>query len=232
MPLHSFRFPGESASYREARDQLLEAEIELRRHVERVAALRRELPEGGEIPEDYVFEEGAADLTDERAVRQVKFSQLFEPGKDSLIIYSFMYGPQMETPCPMCTSIVDSLNGATAHVTQRANLVVIAKSPIARIRTFARERGWDKLRLLSSAKNGYNRDYRGEGEDGKQWPALNVFTRRDGKIRHFTSTELLFMAADPGQDYRHADMIWPLWNLLDFTPEGRGKDWRTKLKYE
>jgi len=232
MPIHNTRFPGENAKYRDARDKLLEAEIELRRNVERVAALRRALPAGGEIPEDYVFEEGAADIKDEKTSRQIKLSQLFEPGKDSLIIYSFMYGPKMEQPCPSCSSILDSMNGAVLHVTQRTNLAVVAKSPLARIRAFARARGWNNLRLLSSAGNNYNRDYQGEDAEGKQWPALNVFTKRDGKIHHTFCTELMFGPKDPGQDFRHVDMIWPLWNLLDYTPEGRGADWRPKLKYK
>lgn len=232
MPLHAKRFPNENDKYRTARDKLLEAEIELRRNVEHVAALRRELPKGGEIPEDYAFEEGGADIKDEKTARPVKFSQLFEDGKDSLIIYSFMYGPNAKEPCPSCSSILDSMNGAVTHVTQRVNLAVVAKSPIARIRAFARERGWDKLRLLSSADNGYNLAYGGEDEKGNQWPALNVFKREGGKIYHTFCTELLYAPKDPGQDFRHADMIWPLWNLLDFTPEGRGTDWRPRLRYK
>jgi predicted dithiol-disulfide oxidoreductase (DUF899 family) len=231
MTLHKTRFPGESKAYRAARDKLLEAEIELRRNVERVASLRREMPAGGEIPEDYVFEEGAADLDDSKTAKQVKLSQLFAPGKDSLLVYSFMFGPEMKAACPSCTSILDSMNGAVGHVSQRANIVVVAKSPLERIRTFARERGWGNLRLLSSSGNSYNRDYHGENAEGKQTPALNVFTKRDGKIRHFTCSELMFVPAEPGQDPRHVDMIWPLWNLLDVTPEGRGTEWRPGLKY-
>ena len=106
---------------------------------------------------------------------------------------------------------------------------MVAKSPIQRIRAVARERGWNHLRLLSSAGNTYNHDYQGENEKGDQLPSLNVFARRDGKIHHFFNTELLFAPSEPGQDGRHVDLIWPLWNLLDFTPEGRGTDWRPKL---
>jgi predicted dithiol-disulfide oxidoreductase (DUF899 family) len=231
MALHSTRFPGESAAYRSARDKLLQAEIDLRRSVEQVAALRRALPPGGEIAQDYVFDEGAPDLRDENTVRQVRLSELFSPDKDSLIVYSFMYGPKMKAPCPNCSSILDSMNGASPHVTQRANLVVVAQSPIERLRTFARGRGWNNLRLLSSANNGYNHDYQGENAEGDPTPALNVFTRRDGNIRHFTCSELMFVPSEEGQDPRHVDMIWPLWNLLDFTPEGRGSGWYPKLKY-
>lgn len=221
--LHEVRFPGETAEYRQARDLLLEAEIALRRQIEAVAAMRRALPPGGPAPEDYVFEEG-------EDARPVRLSELFGD-KPTLVAYSFMYGPQMEQACPSCTSILDSLDGAAPHVGQRVSLVVVAKSPIARIRAFAEERGWRRLRLLSSAGNSYNRDYRGENPQGNQTPALNVFTRKDGVIRHAYATELMFAPTDPGQEARHVDSIWPLWNVLDFTPDGRGADFRPKLSY-
>ena len=228
--IHGKRFPGESAEYRAARDRLLREEMELRRSVEAVAALRRGLPPGGPVPQDYLFEEGSPDLTENQTVRQVRMSELFRSWT-SLVVYSFMYGPKMEVPCPSCTSILDGLNGSAPHVAQRVNLVVVAKSPIHRIRAFARGRGWRNLRLLSSADNNYNRDYHGEDEKGAQWPILNVFVKRDGVIRHFWASELLFAPADPGQNQRHVDLIWPLWNVLDATPEGRGKDWHPKLSY-
>jgi predicted dithiol-disulfide oxidoreductase (DUF899 family) len=229
--LHSVRFPGESDSYRDARNDLLHAEIALRRSIEDVAALRRKLPLGGAVPEDYGFEEGAPDLDDSLAARKVHMSELFEPGKDTLAIYSFMYGPNMASPCTSCTSVLDGLNGTAPHVSQRINFAVIAKSPIERIRAFARERGWRNLRLLSSASNTYNRDYYGEGPEGNQLPSLNVFVRRDGAIRHFYHTELLLSPREPGQDGRHVDLIWPLWNLFDFSPDGRGENWYPKLSY-
>jgi len=216
-------FPNEPKAYRAARNRLLRAEIALRRQSEKVAALRRRLPAGGMVPQDYVFEEGDPP-------RQVKLSELFGD-RDAVVAYSFMYGPKMAKACPMCTSMLDGLNGNAPHIAQRANLVVIAKSPLARVLEFARGRGWSNLRLLSSAGNDYNRDYRGEGPEGAQLPMLNVFVRRRGAIRHFYGTELLFAKAEPGQNNRHVDAIWPLWNLLDFTPEGRGKDWYPKLQY-
>jgi predicted dithiol-disulfide oxidoreductase (DUF899 family) len=230
--IHGKRFPGESAEYRAARDRLLREEVELRRSIEAVAGLRRRLPPGGPVPQDYLFEEGSADLAENQTVRQVRMSELFRSGWTSLVVYSFMYGPRMEVPCPMCTSILDGLNGSAPHVAQRANLAVVAKSPIHRIRAFARGRGWRNLRLLSSADNSYNRDFHGEDEKGAQWPMLNVFVKRDGVIRHFWASELLFAPSDPGQNPRHVDLIWPLWNVLDVIPEGRGKDWQPKLSYE
>ena len=157
--------------------------------------------------------------------------ELFDDGKDTLIIYNFMYGPEAARPCPSCTSILDSLDGEAPHVAQRANLAVVAKSPIERIREFAKERGWRNLRLLSSQGSTYNHDYQGENAKGEQMPALNVFVRRNGKIYHFYNTELMFAPADPGQDMRHVDMIWPLWNLFDVTPEGRGTKWKPALSY-
>lgn len=214
-------FPNESRQYRAARDRLLQAEIDLRRQVEAVAAQRRKLPAGGEVPEDYVFDGQDG---------KVKLSELFKDGS-TLVAYSFMYGPKMEKPCPMCTSMLDSLNGNAHHIAQRTNLVVIARSPLARILEFARGRGWSNLKLLSSEKNSYNRDYHGEDAKGAQWPMLNVFQKAGGQIRHAWGSEMLSAKLEPGQDPRHVDMLWPLWNVLDFTPEGRGKDWRPRLDY-
>jgi predicted dithiol-disulfide oxidoreductase (DUF899 family) len=210
---------------------LLAAERDLRKQVEQVAELRRKLPLGGEPPEDYAFEEGAADLADTATVVRVKLSGLFREGLDTLALYNFMYGPAMKQACPMCTSFLDSLNGAAPHAAQRLNLAVVAKSPIGRIREFARGRGWHNLRLLSSAENTYNRDYHGETADGGQMPVLSLFVRRGGKVYHSYSTELVFAPPEPGQNQRHIDMMWPLWNLLDLTPEGRGADWYPRLNY-
>jgi predicted dithiol-disulfide oxidoreductase (DUF899 family) len=230
--LHTTRFPGETPAYRAARDTLLKEEIELRRHVEAVAAMRRKLPPGGALHEDYVFDELKPSIDNTIARGQVKLSELFARGKDTLVVYSYMFGPRMAAPCPMCTSMLDSLDGSAPHVTQRVNLVVVARSPIDRIVQVARERGWRHLRLLSSAGNTYNRDYHGENEKGGQLPTLNVFARRKGRIYHTYCTELLFAPSDRGQDGRHVDPIWPLWNLLDLTPEGRGTTWYPKLRYD
>jgi predicted dithiol-disulfide oxidoreductase (DUF899 family) len=223
------RFPGESVTYRAARNKLLEAEIDLRRRIEAVAEQRRNMPLGGEVPRDYVFEAAMAGSTDEPG--RVKMSELFARGKGTLVLYSFMFGPQMKEACPSCTSILDALDGEAPHIAQRVNLAVVARSPIQRLRDFARERGWRNLRLLSSASNTYNRDYHGETGEGGQLPSLNVFVRRDGVVRHFYNTELLFVPTERGQDGRHVDLIWPLWNIFDLTPEGRGSSWHPRLKY-
>ncbi len=229
-PRHQVRFPGESPSYRAARNKLLDAEVEMRLATESVAAQRRTLPLGGEIPENYVFQESVGVAGGEE-VRTVRISELFARGMNSLIIYSFMYGPEMARPCPLCTSIIDALDAEAPHVVQRTNLAIVAKSPIKRIREFAAERGWRNVRILSSEATTYNRDYQGENSAGNQMPALNVFVRRGEKIYHTYCTELLFAPSEPGQDGRHVDTIWPLWNLFDFTPEGRGEKWNPKLSY-
>ncbi len=219
--LHDKRFPGEDAAYRAARDRLLLAELELRRQDERVAALRRALPPGGRA-QDYVFEEGADG-------RPVKLSELFGD-KDSLLLYSYMYGPNMERPCPSCSSMLDGLDGQAPHIAQRAALAVVARSPIARLRAACAERGWRNLRLISSANNSYHGDYHSETAEGSQRPIMNVFSRRGGELRHVWASELAFAPTDPGQDPRHIDQIWPLWNALDLTPEGRG-DFHPQLEY-
>lgn len=215
-------FPNETTGYRAARNELLEKEIALRAEVERVAAMRRGLPLGGQIKENYAFEE----FEPEGKVRTVKLSELFEDPKTSLFVYSWMYGPAMAQPCPMCASIIDGLNGNARNITQRINLVVVARSPIERIMAFAKGRGWTSLRLLSSARNSYNADYFGETSAGDQYPMANVFVRRDGSISHFWGTEMLYTNVEG--DPRHMDLMWPLWNILDTTPEGRG-DWYPPL---
>jgi predicted dithiol-disulfide oxidoreductase (DUF899 family) len=230
--MHTIRFPGETEQYRAARTALLDAEMALRRQLAQVAEQRSRLPLGGALRQDYVFEDGSADIDAVDTARQTRLSELFGANRDTLIVYSFMYGPEMKQACTSCTSILDGLNGTAPHVMQRVPLVVVAKSPLERIRRFARERRWRNLRLLSSAKNSYNADYHGENRNGDQLPALNVFVRRNGQIHHFYNTELLYVKPEPGQDGRHVDLIWPLWNLFDYTPEGRGTDWYPELAYD
>ena len=217
---NGIRFPNESADYRQARDALLGEEIELRRHIERVAEQRRALPPGGVVPKDYGFvgESGP-----------VLFSELFG-NKQTLAVYSYMYGPKREQPCPMCTSLMAAWDGEALDVDQRIGLVMVARSPIERLLKIKKERGWRNLRLFSDADGDFTRDY--VSADDADMPAFNVFTRRDGTIRHFWSGEMGDSTADPGQDPRGAPDLMPLWTILDSTPEGRGTDWYPKLKYD
>jgi len=222
---HQQRFPNEDHNYRVARNALLSKEIELRKYIAEVAALRQQLPLGGKLKEDYIFDQGATDLNDHNFVKPLRFTELFEADKNSLVVYSFMYGPNANSPCPMCTSLLDSLNGNAASIQERVNMVVVAKASIQKIRAWARQRGWDKLRLLSSENNQFNLDYFSENADGEQWPNINVFRKTSDGIYHFYNSELFFVAPEEGQDPRHVDSIWPLWNVFDFTPDGRGTDW-------
>lgn len=214
-------FPNESAAYRAARTALLAEEIELRRHIESVAEQRRALPPGGEVKGDYRFEgeEGPLD-----------FAGLFGD-KQTLVIYSYMFGPQRERPCPMCTTLLDAWNGEGKPIGERVSLVVVARSPIAKLLAFKKERGWKDLKLVSDVNDNFSRDYHAIADDGSDIPGFNVFTRRDGSIRHFWSGEMGMETADPGQDPRGAPDIMPLWTILDSTPEGRGSDWYPKLQY-
>ncbi|WP_448611886.1 DUF899 family protein [Geodermatophilus sp. URMC 60] len=239
------RFPGESAEYRAARDRLLQQEIDLRRTMEDVAAARRRLPPGGPVPQDYVFRGLGAD----GAPADVRLSELFAPGRNSLVVYSMMFPrdpgderpgpsggrtallPLLQGPCPSCTALLDQLDGAAGHVAQRVDLVVVGKAPLEHMVGFAADRGWRRLRLLSSLGTTYNRDYFGETAEGHQRPMLNVFHREQQQIRHFWGSELLYAPTEPGQDPRHVGTIEPLWNLFDLIPDGRGTDWDEQLAY-
>jgi predicted dithiol-disulfide oxidoreductase (DUF899 family) len=234
-------FPNESAEYRAARNALLDAEIALRRQTEAVAAMRRALPPGGEVPEDFVFERIGAGYRPE----PVKLSELFGEFP-SIMIYSFMFGPERDSPCPGCTHLLDCIDGAARHVPQRASLYVVARSPIARLAAWAHARGWNHLQLMSTAGNRYNDRYYGNTaaltpemraargyKPGENWdePMLNVFRKDDATIRHFWGSELVFAPSDPGQDHRGADFADAVWGLLDTTPEGRGETFFPKVEY-
>ncbi len=216
------RLPHESAEYRAARTALLAEEIELRRHIERVAAQRRALPPGGAVKGDYRFE-------DENGAT-VSLADLFG-NKETLAVYSYMFGPQRERPCPMCTNLLGAWEGNGRDIDQRISLVVVARSPIKKLVAWKKERGWKNLRFYTDLNDNYSRDYFALLPDGSEIPALNIFTRRDGTIRHFWAGEMTGKSADPGQDPRGAPDLPPLWNLLDTTPEGRGTDWYPKLDY-
>jgi predicted dithiol-disulfide oxidoreductase (DUF899 family) len=212
-------YPNESAEYRAARNELIVQEIELRRQLERIASQRRALPEGGEIPQDFL-------LTSEAG--PVRFSSLFGD-KHTLMVYSMMYGPQRKAPCPMCTSFLNSWNGTAFNLRQRVALVVTARSPIERLIEYKNQRGFTNLPFLSDASGEYTRTYVSP-EDGDV-PGFSVFSRRDGTIHHFYSGEMSGAMADPGQDPRGAPDLDSLWLMLDLAPEGRGTDWYPKLDY-
>ena len=238
-------FPNESPQYREARDRLLEQEVALRRAMEDVAQARRELPPGGAVPADYVFQTAGPGGT----AADVRLSELFAPGLDSLAIYNFMFPrdpsddrpgadhgetallPLAESPCPSCVAMIDQFDGAAEHVYQRMNFAVVAKAPLPRILSFANERGWRHVRLLSSQDNDFKRDYHAETSEGRQLPMLTVFHRDGDTIRHFWSSELFFEPTEPGQDTRHVGTLEPLFNLFDLTREGRPTDWEEQLGY-
>jgi predicted dithiol-disulfide oxidoreductase (DUF899 family) len=209
----------ESAQYREARNVLLAEEIELRRHIERVAAQRRALPAGGEIAKDF-------ELVSENG--PTRFSALFGD-KGTLLIYSMMFGPQRKAPCPMCTSFLTSWNGTAVNLRERVAIAVTARSPITRLVEYKRERGFSNLPFISDLSGEYTREY--VSPEDAYAPGFSVFTRRDGAIRHFYSGEMTGEMADPGQDPRGAPDADPLWLMLDLTPEGRGTDWYPKLDY-
>jgi predicted dithiol-disulfide oxidoreductase (DUF899 family) len=206
--MSKLRFPNESQAYRKARIALLRDEQELIDKTKAVAAKRRKLPLGGKLKEDYVFERA----NEGKVGQRVKFSKLF--GKhDTLLLYSFMFGPHWDKPCPSCTSLMDGFDRTAYQVTRDAAFVAIAKAPAERIAAWAKERGWSQIELLSGLKSPFQADYRCQGDsDDMQLPVMHCFTKRDGEIFHFWATETMS---------NHVDTVWPYWNLMDFTPEGR-----------
>lgn len=212
-------FPNEPDGYRAARMGLARAEEELLQQTHRVAELRRKLPLGGPVPEDYAF----TALGSDGGERTVRMSELLPDGVDTLIVYSYMFSPQMERPCPMCSSVIDGLDSAATTISSRATLAVAAEASVEQLHAFARERGWSRIQLLSAAGTSYNRDYRGLDAEGNVSAALNVFTMHNGQLHHFWASESAEGAGD--SEGGPVDMVWPLWNLLDLTPAGRGEDW-------
>jgi predicted dithiol-disulfide oxidoreductase (DUF899 family) len=238
-------FPNESPAYRNARNQLLQREVALRREMEAVAAEIRALPPGGAVPEDYEFDHMDA----KGQPGKVRLSELFRPSTDTLIIYHYMFprhrsdqrrgpssGPIAQLPlgpCPSCTALLDNWEGAVSHVEGLgANIAAVAKAPIERVAAFAAHRGWRNLKLLSAANNSFKRDYHGEDEEGQQMPILTVFHKGpDRAIRLSWASELLFVPTEPGQDPRHVGTVEPMWTLLDLTPGGR-PDAYEQIEYE
>ncbi|HEY1909785.1 MAG TPA: DUF899 family protein [Vicinamibacterales bacterium] len=232
----SITFPNESPAYRSARAALLQRELELRRQMEGVAVELRALPPGGSVPEDYQFDS----IRDDGQPGTVRMSELFRGG-DTLMLYHYMFprdgrdtrpGPSTGTtatlpleegPCPSCTALIDMWEGTMPHFEGLGgNLAIVAKAPIERVAAFARDKGWQEVRLLSAANNSFRRDYGGDGPDGHPVPILTVFKRwPDGVIRLHWASELIYAPSDRGQDPRHLGTVEPLWTLFDLTPAGR-----------
>ena len=203
------RFPNESPEYRKARNALLEEEKALITRVKAVAAMRRKLPLGGKLKEDYVF----VGANEHDLGKEIRFSELFGD-KQTLLLYSLMFGPSWDNPCPSCTSLVDGFDRASISVTQHAAFTVVAKAPAKKLHEWAKSRGWSNIHLVSAERTEYLRDYRGQDDDTDKslQPNINVFTRKDGSIYHFWGTEM---------EGNHVDTVWAYWNLMDMTPEGR-----------
>ena len=218
----------ESAEYLKKREELRQAEIELMRQRERVAELRRALPQGAAV-EDYEFLEGPASLASgDEPVTKVRLSQLFTAPDRSLVIYHLMFGKKQTIPCPMCTAWIDAFNGVAHHLAQNIDLAIVAAADPSTLRTHARNRGWDKLRLLSAGESTFKYDLGSEDREGGQDSTISVFTREsDGTLRHFYSGHP-WLAADIKE--RGIDELNPVWNCLDLTPQGRGK-WYASLDY-
>src|SRR6202158_3471049 len=220
------RLETESANYRKLRDELLEPEIALKDQRERVAALRRKLPLDMEI-QDYEFHEGPADLTKDGPFPIVRLSELFDdPGKP-LVVYQYMYGGAQKRPCPSCTMLVDGFNGVAHHLRQTMNFAIIAQAGIRELREWGRERHWNALRLVSSEGTDFKSILNFQDAEGKQRPGLSVFKRsQDGSVKHSYSAS----AELKEKMNRGIDLLSPVWNLLDITPDGLGQ-WEPKLKY-
>jgi len=235
--------PNESAEYLAKREQVRLAEIELRNAREKVAELRRALPEGATI-QDYEFLEGPASLDQgDEPANQVRLSELFsyapppnplaegkgEKAPDrSLVIYHFMYGKKQTQACPMCTAWIDCFNGIAHHLAQNVDFAIVAAADLPTLRAHARKRGWDRLRLLSAGENTFKYDLGSEDAAGNQDSTISVFTRdSDGTLRHFYSGHPWL---GPGLWERGIDELNPIWNVLDLTPQGRGKFY-TSLEY-
>src|SRR5688572_23336646 len=206
--MSELRYPNESREYRAARDALLKDEQELIDRTKSLAEKRRHLPRGGRLKEDYTFQWA----NEGKVGKSVKFSELFAD-KNTLLIYSFMFGPNWDKPCPSCTSLMDGFDRTSYGVTRDASFVAIAKAPADRIHAWAKQRGWSQIALVSGSQSTYQADYKCQGDsDDEQLPVMHVFRRQEGQIFHFWGTET---------SMNHLDTVWPYWNLMDFTPEGR-----------
>lgn len=216
-------FANESEDYARERERLLAEEIEVRRHLGRLAAQLRGLPPGPAIEEDYRFIDANG--------QEVGLADMFG-SHDTLVVYHWMYGPERERPCPMCTATLGALNGNGADIVQRVALAVTGRSPVERQLAFAQERGWQNLRFFQGIGDNWALKVGGfDPEKGFEYPALLVLRKDGPTVRLHWMGEVNGEMADPGEDPRGAVELQSLWNLLDLTPEGRGTDWYPKLSY-
>lgn len=224
----TFRQTNESSEYLAKREELRLAEIELMRKRERVAELRRNLPEGAPI-EDYQFEEGPRELNaGDAPVRTVRLSELFTKPNRSLVIYHFMFGKRQTNACPMCTAWLDGANGVAHHLAQNLDFAVVAAADLTTLRAHARDRGWDKLRLLSAGNNTFKYNLGSEDREGAQDSTVSVFTSdANGDLRHFYTAHPRIA---PNIPERGIDLLTPIWHFMDLTPQGRGS-WYASLTY-
>ena len=218
--LRQTNLPDESEEYLLKRDELRRAEIHLRNQRERVAELRRQLPQGPAV-EDYVFEEISTKLdAGDTPVRKVRLSELFTSPNRSVVLYHFMFGKKQTKPCPMCTAWIDGFNGVAQHLAQNLDFAIVAAADLPSLRSHARARGWNRLRLLSAGSSTFKYDLGSEDKEGKQDSAISVFTRdTDGTIRH-SYTGHPWLAPDITE--RGIDELTPIWNVMDLTRQGRG----------
>lgn len=215
-------FPGASNEYKKARQALLVEEIEFRRHATRLVEQRRALPPGPVIEKNYRFKDANG--------AEVGLLDMFGE-HNTLVAYFWMFGPQRERPCPMCTNWLGSVNGNAADIKQRVALKILGRSPVARQIAFAVERGWEDLDFVQTAGDDFAKDAGLLQPDGSEWAGYYVFKRDGDKVRLFWSSGMGMDMADPGQDPRDYPDIGALWSILDLTPEGRGTDWYPKLSY-
>ena len=216
-------FPNENPDYRAARDALLAEEIDLRHQIEKVSALRRSLPLGGALKEDYVFQNLAGE--------DVRLSELFSEKSPDLLIYSFMYKPGGRA-CPVCTSLLDGLNGSTPHIKQNLNFVVTAKASVEELNAWANSRNWSNLALFSTGRTTFNLDYNAEDDNGRQLMMMNVFRKSDQGIFHAWSYEIMNPPRADEQNCRQRDQIWPLLSIFELTLDRRPGDWVPAYNYE
>lgn len=220
---HDLKFPNESSDYRAARDDLLTEEIELRRQAAKVSDLRRALPLGGALKEDYVFQNLSGG--------NIKLSELFSDKSPNLLIYGFMYKPGGDA-CPVCTSLLDGLNGSAPHIKQNLNFAVVAKASVEELKAWVNARNWSNLIVLSSDQCTYNLDYHAENTEERQLMMMNVFRKTDDGIFHSLGYEIKTAPRGDEQDPRQRDQIWPLWTIYDLTLDGRPSDWFPTYNYD